>query len=86
MSYYYEIQLTGILVDSLLEVVSTDNKILIDYWILFWFMPSKRWLRSLEKMEKDKISVAVVGLGFGAEFVPIYLERFNYNFKMQKTF
>ena len=28
-------------------------------------------------MEKDKISVAVVGLGFGAEFVPIYLEHPN---------
>ena len=28
-------------------------------------------------MEKDRISVAVVGLGFGAEFVPIYLEHPN---------
>lgn len=28
-------------------------------------------------MEKDKISVAVVGLGFGAEFVPIYLDHPN---------
>lgn len=26
-------------------------------------------------MKKDKINVAVVGLGFGAEFVPIYLEH-----------
>ena len=28
-------------------------------------------------MAKDRISVAVVGLGFGAEFVPIYLEHPN---------
>ena len=26
-------------------------------------------------MKKDKIRIAVVGLGFGAEFVPIYLEH-----------
>jgi len=28
-------------------------------------------------MDKDSINVAVVGLGFGAEFVPIYLDHPN---------
>jgi len=28
-------------------------------------------------MDKNSISVAVVGLGFGAEFVPIYLDHPN---------
>ena len=28
-------------------------------------------------MDKESIKVAVVGLGFGAEFVPIYLDHPN---------
>ena len=30
-----------------------------------------------EMMKKEKINVAIIGLGFGAEFIPIYQQHPN---------
>ena len=30
-------------------------------------------------MNQDKINIAIVGLGFGAEFIPIYQKHHNAN-------